>query len=313
MRSPVTPLRALAAGVAVALLTPAVAAAQTKLSGIGDSIMQGANAKLSWWPPPGDQPQFSFVRGSDSTVNSVYRRYRALGLLPLGQQVVSVDGAQMAGGTNSAPAQALRVCGQTVKADRIVIELGGNDVCSRSSLSTLRSAETFGAALTQALDILASPSCGLPPGTKVHVLTMPAVNYLYSAGVDKQWSTGTPCQLIWYAANICPVVTMSSSADRAIVAQRIDEYNAAIAAAVAAAQAAYAPAVQFSTDYTGSMDNAPNTSVGTYRFMARDISDIDCFHPKWSTGQKKLACAAWESWESSLLGGTGNDAACFAQ
>ena len=311
MRNPAPHSRGVVAVVlAAVLLAPAAGRAQTKLSGIGDSIMQGANARLSWWPPPGDQPQYSFAQGNDSTVNPLYRRYRALGKLPLGEQFVSRDGAEMVGGSNNAPAQALRVCSQTVKPDRIVLELGGNDICNRSSMSTLYAADTFEAALTQALEILASPypSCGLPAGTRIHVLTMPAVNYLYQAGIDKQWSTGIPCQVIWYSANICPTVTFGSSADRTAIAQLIDDYNARIAKAVAAAQSAH-PSILFTTDYKGSMSSAPNTSIGTYRLAGRDLSDIDCFHPKWSTGQKKLACAAWETWEY----GSGNEAGCFTQ
>ncbi len=306
-----------AVGLALALLAPVAGHAQTKLSGIGDSMMQGANARLSWWPPPGDQIQYSFAQGWDSTVNPIYRRYRALGLLPSGEQFVSRDGAEMVGGSNNAPAQAQRICGQAVKPDRIVLELGANDVCNRSSVATLYSAATFEAALTQALDILASRSCGLPSGTRVHVPTIPLVNFLYQAGIEKQWSTGTPCQVIWYTANICPAVTQGSSADRATITQRVEEYNARIAAAVAAAQAAYGGRhprpVQFTTDYKGSMATAPNASIGTYRFTGGDLSDIDCFHPKWNTGQRKLACAAWESWESVRLGGSGDEAACFTQ
>ncbi|ABC81625.1 hypothetical protein Adeh_1853 [Anaeromyxobacter dehalogenans 2CP-C] len=301
--------RSAAPVILLALLAPADAWAQQKLSGIGDSMMQGANARLSWWPPPGDQIQYSNAQGWDSTVNPVYRRYRSLGKLPGGEQFVSVDGAEMVGGRNNAPAQAQRICAQLVKPDRIVLLLGANDVCNRSSTSTLYAADTFGAALAQALAILAAPTCGLPPGTWVHVVSVPPVNYLYSAGLEKQWSTGTPCQAIWYAAGICPTVTRGSSTDRAIVAQRIAQYNAAIAAAVADAQGRYAPAVRFTTDW----NPAPEACVGTHRFRGRDLSDIDCFHPKWNTGQRTLACATWESWESVALGGSGNEAGCFLQ
>lgn len=310
MRSHALHVRGVAVTLALALLAPLAARAQTKLAGIGDSIMQGANARLAWWPPPGDQIQYSFAQGWDGTVNPLYRRYRSLGKLASGEQFVSRGGAEMVGGSNNAPAQAQRVCAQAVKPDRVVLELGGNDVCNRSSAASLYAPETFQAALTQALDILASPSCGLPAGTRVHVLTTPAVNFLYQAGLERQ-ASGTPCQAIWYSANICRPVTQGSSADRALIAERIDEYNARLAAAVSAAQAAYAPRVQFTTDYKGTMASAPNASVGTYRFRGTDLSEIDCFHPRWNTGQRKLACAAWESWESVAFGGSGDEAACF--
>jgi hypothetical protein len=302
--------RAAAAVLAVTLLAPAAARAQNKLSGIGDSAMQGANARFSYWPlPVGDQIQYSFAQGWDSTVDPLYLRYTLLGLLKWGEEFVSVDGAQMVGGGDNAPAQAQRICDQRRKPDRIIVLLGSNDICNRSSTSAMYDAATFQNALATALDILAKPSCGLKRGTKVHVLSMVPVQYLYAAGIEKELKELIPCQLIWELFDICPIVTRGTDSDRQAVADRVHQYNLAIAAAVAAAQARYAPDIEFTTDWK----DAPNACVGTFQFGAAELSDVDCFHPKWSTGQKKLACAAWESWEAVALGaGAGNESGCFS-
>lgn len=68
---------------------------------------------------------------------------------------VSVSGAQMVGGADSAAVQAGRICQQAVKPDRIVLLLGANDVCNRSTVADLYPVDTFRAALKAALDALA--------------------------------------------------------------------------------------------------------------------------------------------------------------
>ena len=105
-----------------------------KVSGIGDSIMQGYDAGGCGLLFCGEQPDYSFAQGTQLATNSVYSRYRALGLLPQGEQFVSVSGAEM---VNDAKRQAEAVCALAQRPDRIVLLLGGNDVCNRTSLATM--------------------------------------------------------------------------------------------------------------------------------------------------------------------------------
>jgi len=276
------------------------AALARKLAGIGDSIMQGVDAS-SGRGLGSEQLEFSFAQGTDAGVDSLYTRYLAVSGLPGGVELQSVSGAQMiqGGSRPNAAGQADAICAQTQKPDRVIVLLGGNDVCNSSSAASLPAAADFQAALRSALDKLADPGCGLPAGTQVHVLSVPRLDLLPSAAVAK----GAPfCVLA--AATICPVVAAGvTPSDLGQVAARIEAYNAAIAAEVVAQNVLHAGGgVTFSSDWTGT---APNTSVGTLVFGAGDLSDVDCFHPS-AQGQRKLACLAWETWE-----GSGDPARCF--
>ncbi len=275
-----------------------------ELSGIGDSIMQGYDAGGCGNPFfCGEQPDYSFAQGTQAAVDSLYSRYRALGLLAGGEQFVSASGSEM---VKDALAQAQAVCALAQRPDRIVLLLGGNDVCNRTSLATMYPPATFRAALKAALDALAAPACGLPAGSWVHVLSMPRVDQLRAAGLVKD---AIYCEAVWISANICPIVTRETQ--QAVLDQigaAIDAYNGGIADEVAAADAAYGGlgGVRFTTDWKGPPATNPDTSVGTYFFGAADVSDIDCFHPSIQ-GQHRLACIAWETWEL----GSGNVAACL--
>lgn len=261
-----------------------------ELSGIGDSIMQGYDAGGCGLPYCGEEPDYSFAQGTQQTVSSVYSRYRALGLLAGGERFVSASGAEM---VKDALAQAEAICALVPRPDRIVLLLGGNDVCNRTSLADMYPVATFSAALRSALDALGAPACGLPAGSWVHVLSMPRVDQLRAAGLEKN---ALYCQAVWSAANICSIVTQETQ--QSVLDQIgavIDAYNGGIADEVAAADAAHGglAGVHFTTDWVGT---APDTSVGSYFFGAADVSDIDCFHPSIQ-GQRRLACIAWETWE----------------
>ncbi len=274
----------------------------TMLSGIGDSIMQGADVVIF-----GDNPAYSFAQGTDPGVNSIYSRYLALGLPINAKEFASKSGAQM---VNDALTQAQAICAMALKPDRIVIELGGNDVCGRSSVAALYPVATYQGALKSALDTLAAPACGLRTGSWVHVLSMPRVDQLQAAGLAKDAANGNHyCRdTAWPFSGFCKIVTTApDQATLTQIGQRIDEYNVALAQEVAAADAANGglAGIHFTTDWKGPISSNPGTSVGTYTFGAADISDLDCFHPS-ATGQKRLACIAWETWEH----GTGNVAAC---
>ncbi len=189
-----------------------------KLSGIGDSMMQGANTSVS---APGEQPQYSFAQGTSPSVNSIFSRYQALGLLAGGKEFVSVSGAQMVGGTSNAAVQAGRICQQAVKPDRIVLLLGANDVCNRPTVADLYPVDTFRAALKNALDALGAPACGLPAGTRVHVLSVPRIDGLRAAGLAKDAAGAAWCLLVWSSFGICSIITQET--DPAVLAQVANE------------------------------------------------------------------------------------------
>ena len=188
------------------------------------------------------------------------------------------------------------------------MELGGNDVCNRARSSgadpttNMYSATTYRNALKAAIDTLAG--C-LPQGAVVQVMSMPRVDYLYEAGIQRR---GLYCQGVWSLAGICRIVTgETNAARRASVGARINEYNEALGAEVSAAQARHAAKLRILTDWQGVA--ASGRSLGTYRFTGPDINGADCFHP-YSSGQRKLACVAWETGE---FGVAANVPSCVAQ
>ena len=284
----------------LAVLQHGSAAAQPrKLAGMGDSISQGYSANNL----PGDHPDQAFGQGTNATVNSLYSRY--LARFPgFTKEFVSVTGAELVGTANSAAAQATRICMQTQKPDRVYMLLGGNDVCNRARNTggdptlNMYSVTTYRNALKAALDTLAG--C-LPAGAQVLVLSMPRVDYLYDAGNAKNFVT---CNLVWSTASVCRIVTAESDATRrAQIGARVDQYNASLREEVRAADVRHsARGVRFLTDWQGPSSSRPSTSVGTYRFTKDDIALDDCFHPYGDTGQKRLACTAWEASEYGSLG-----------
>ncbi|HMU38248.1 MAG TPA: SGNH/GDSL hydrolase family protein [Pseudomonadota bacterium] len=279
----------------VLLPTTLWAADPEKLSGIGDSISQGWGANNF----PGEHPEFGFGQGTDTKVNSVYLRFKAK-FSGMTKEFVSESGAEMVGGRNNAAGQAARICAMAKKPNRVILELGGNDVCSRDkgsssdATSKLYSVTTYRNALKSALDVLAG--C-LPAGSQVQVLSMPRVDYLYEAGNAKNFIT---CNLVWSIAGVCRVVTGEGNASRrAAIGARVDQYNDGLRAEVEAAASRNAGKINFFTDWRGTA--TANSSVGTYRFSKDDIDGLDCFHPAKDTGQRKLACAAWEAGEYGSL------------
>jgi lysophospholipase L1-like esterase len=274
-------------------------------SNIGDSMSQGSNAN----DYPGDHPEYSWVQGTE--VYSEYLRYLELNPA-FTQEPESVSGAEMVGGENNFAAQASRICAHEVKPERVWVLLGANDVCNRGpsesddAAANMYSVDTWTMALRAGLDLLAE--C-LPPNARVHVLSVPRIDYLYEAGHAKSlWCY----RVVWPTVGICRIVTLEANADRrAQIGARINEYNDAIASEAQAYDANTngnnPRGVRFSTDWQGSIENGyENTSLGSFRFGPREITSLDCFHPSVA-GQQRIACAAWESNSE----GSGNVPACF--
>lgn len=299
----------LLAGVPLASAAAATWAEPTKQANAGDSISQGFGAAGI----PFDDPAQSWVLGIDPAVSSMYLRYSAIEP-GFEQEGESVTGAEMVGGEDNFPAQAARICAQSPLPTRVEVLLGSNDVCNRprswttDAAANLYSVTTFTSALRAGLDQLAA--C-LPPRSVVEVLSVPRVDYLYEAGRAKSWWCVWG---VWPIAGICRVVTAESSASRrARIGQRIDAYNDAVAAEIAAyaanANGRNARGVGFVTDWVGSSAAGhANTSVGTFVFTKDDINGTDCFHPNVQ-GQSRLACVAW----GASTEGAGVSSACFAR
>lgn len=281
----------------------------TKQANAGDSISQGFGADGT----PGDRPSFSWVQGTDDRVNSMAERYAGT-VSGFTQEPESVTGAEMVGGNDNFPAQAARICAQSVKPTRVQVLLGGNDICNAARSSSgdaaanTYSIETWTSAIRAGLDQLAE--C-LPPQSVVQVMSMPRVDALYDAGHAKSWW----CYWgVWPLADICPIVTQENNRSRREqIGAAVDRYNEALAAEVhdyaTNANGKNPHGLGFVTDWVGSIANGHrNTSIGTYTFTKNDINGVDCFHPN-IPGQARLSCVGW----AKSPDGAGPFDTCFRQ
>ena len=282
----------------------------SKQANAGDSISQGFGAN-GW---PGDHPDLSWVQGTDDRVDSTAERLASAYGSGFTEEAESVTGAEMVGGDDNFPAQAMRICAQTVKPTRVRVLLGGNDVCNRAhsasddATANLYSTETFLNAFRAGIDQLID--C-LPPKSVVQVLSFPRVDKVYDAGHAKSaW-----CYLgVWPLAGVCRIVTAEPDSDRrAQIGDAVDTFNDALAAEVEAyatnANGKNPGGLGFFTDWAGSIASGhQNTSIGTYVFTKDDINGVDCFHPNVG-GQARLACVAWSKSPDT----TSSSSACFSQ
>ncbi len=292
------PRRVLAVALFVAAQSVQAQSAPREMGVAGDSLSQGALADGIY---VGDQPWNSWAYGTTSVVSSVLMRYRATLNPYMTALTAAKDGATM---IRDFGAQAVQICAQSPRPDRVFVLLGQNDTCnSRRSFSgdaaaNMPTADQFRSALHDGLTTL--NRC-LPKGSVVQVVSVIRVDFLYEAGYAEN---AYYCPLIWDALDICPIVTQESDVlRRREVGARIDEWNEAIAAELAAMNAGWNPhRVTYVTDWEGALVVDPatgavvggplDTSAGTFVFGSPEINGLDCFHAS-TTGQRELACLEW--------------------
>lgn len=261
---------ALAVGLVVSLLPASPAAADpgpppNSMASMGDSITRGFNAS-GWYS---DSPSRSFSTGTDSVVNSHYRRILA--------KNANINGKNYNDGRSGAKAadmygQAGTAVGQGVQ--YVTMLIGANDACT-SSESSMTSVATFRSQIDSALNRLKT---GLP-NAKVAVISIPDIQRLWFVGKDSSsarsaWSFFGICQSM--LAN--PTSTAQADVDRrARVRQRVVDFNTQLAQACAA----YGANCDFD-------DNA----VFNYPFVLSQVSTWDYFHPNRS-GQAVLASVSY--------------------
>lgn len=268
--------------------------------GGGDSIMRGYNADCTRNTGffdfvcygAGDKPQYSFFDGSSSTVLSIEDRYIQIDPLFSADQNAAASGSEMTDSAkNNFLAQATSIVGSTTQPARVFIELGGNDICNRDTVSQLYSDSTWEAAVKAGLDKLVD---GLPDGSTVMMVSVPRVQDLRAVGIEKQRTTSSVnCENFWASYDVCRIATAPGTdlATRlAAIDARQKAYNAKLASLAADySSRATSTGVEVVTDY----DPAGNaTSVGTYSFQPGDINGGDCFHPSIQ-GQNRLSEVIW--------------------
>jgi hypothetical protein len=254
---------ALAAPAAIA--EPAVTGYPSSIASTGDSITRAFNT-CSF--PFVDCPANSWSTGTNSTVNSHYRRILAANPAMSGH---NFNDAKTGGKMVDLQGQVQSAVSQ--HAEYVTILMGANDVCT-SSEATMTPVDTLRSQLQSALTTIAIAL----PDARVYVVSIPDVYHLWQI-----LHTNLSAVLTWTFGGICqsllahPMSTSSAdSARRLRVRQRSIDDNAAIAGACA----------RFvHCRYDGG-------AAFALQFATSDVSTRDYFHPSVS-GQAKAASVTW--------------------
>jgi lysophospholipase L1-like esterase len=252
---------AFAALLAVLALAPGASAAlPSSIASLGDSLIRGWGTDGT----PTDAYAYSWATGTDTSVDSHYLRLLARTPAISGQtENYARLGAKMA----DVDAQASGPV--TAGSQYVAIMAGTNDVCA-SSTAQMTSVVTFSSQLSTALTHLTSSL----PSARILVASIP--NW---PGVWQQLHANPTAVNEWSTYNRCPDVLGPSAtdADRAVVAQRIMDLNAAEASICAQ----FAACV-----YDGG-------AVYNLTLVATDLT-FDYFHLS-PTGQARIAAAEWQA------------------
>jgi hypothetical protein len=265
-------VRTLAAAFVVAFLFAAPAAAEpavvgypSSMASTGDSITRAFN--LCFFPFT-DCPSASWSTGTNTTVNSHYRRILAASPAIAGRNFNDArSGADMAdlnGQVQTAVAQG---------AQYVTIEMGANDVCAASEAG-VTDPEVFEQQFRVAMSTL---STGVP-NARIYVVSIPRVYRLWSV-----LRSNASARFTWTLFGICqsmlanPGSTAPADEQRRL---RVDAKNAEFNVRLSEVCSEY---VHCRFD---------NNTVFNYPFTATHVSSRDYFHPS-ITGQAVLSAETW--------------------
>jgi lysophospholipase L1-like esterase len=231
----------------------------------------------------GDQDENSFLDGSSGNVLSIVDRYVQTDRKASGGKAASASGSEMTDpGKNNFEAQASAIVAAATQPVKVVVELGGNDLCNRSN-GNFYSDETWQAAVDAGLQVLVD---GLPSGSTVLLSSVPRVQDLRAVGVAKQTGNGSvSCESFWSTYDVCTIATSNSTFTDAIGARQV-RYNQILVER--AGEFNGTNGVEVVAEYQGESVE----SVGTYLFTPEDMNGGDCFHPSIK-GQNEVSRLLW--------------------
>ncbi|AMX02858.1 SGNH/GDSL hydrolase family protein [Microbulbifer thermotolerans] len=282
-----------------------ISAAPDKAVAAGDSITMGFGADCTrnryFWDLfcllGGDQPEHSWFDGWDNSVESVHDKYKTIAPGITANKDAAESGSEMRGGSNNFSTQADEILSQTTLPDHVEVMLGGNDICNRDCVdpancdNPLYTDSEWRSAVQAGLDKLVN---GLPSGSTVLLGSVPRVQDLRAAGLDKEASdSGVRCENVWSTFSICRIATNGGTMNGEDFATRYAGINAAqkryneILAEEAASYNGI-NGVEVVAEYNGE----ENLNAGTFQFSKDDIDGGDCFHPSIQ-GQNIVADLLW--------------------
>lgn len=247
----------------------------------------------------GDQPEHSWFDGWDNSVESVHDKYKAIAPGIAANKDAAESGSEMRGGDNNFSTQVDQILSQSTLPDHVEVVLGGNDICNRDCVdpancdNPLYSESQWRSAVRAGLDKLVE---GLPRGSTVLLGSVPRVQDLRAAGLDKEASSsGVRCNNVWSTFSICRIATNGGTMNGEDFATRYagisaaqQRYNEILAEE--AARYNGVNGIEVVAEYNGE----ENLNVGTFQFSKDDIDGGDCFHPSIQ-GQNLIADLMWES------------------
>jgi lysophospholipase L1-like esterase len=258
-------LRLVPAAVVLALVpaTPASASSAYPrvMAATGDSVTRAFD--VNWFYLLRDGTEYSWSTGTNTAVNSHYRRLLALDPRLAGHAYNDArSGARMneLGGQLSAAA--------SQRADYVTVLMGANDVCT-SSPSTMTPTATFEAQFRSALASFVTAR----PKARVFVSSIPDIYRLWLLLHGNVVATAT-----WRSFGICQ--SMLNAANTEDQRQQVAAQERADNDALARVCAAF---TQCRWD---------NYAVYGTAFSTADVSAVDYFHPS-VTGQRNLAAVTW--------------------
>ncbi len=275
-----------------------------KAAAAGDSITKGIAADCTGNINPldllcllfGDKAQYSWFDGSSSSVSSIFDKYKVIAPSITANQSAAISGAEMRGGFSNFSSQADSILNQNPVADHVEVLLGSNDICSRSCVdpdncrNPLYTEEEWRQAVTVGLDKLVN---GLPDGASILLGSIPRVQDIRAAGLDKQANDDrVNCENIWQIG-ICGIVTNGGTLNGEDAATRFEAVNNIqrryneITRALASEYNGI-NGVEVVAEYTGEDE----LNGGTFKFGKDDINGTDCFHPSIQ-GQNIVADIMW--------------------
>ncbi|WP_344065166.1 SGNH/GDSL hydrolase family protein [Microbacterium pumilum] len=246
------------ASAAPALIAPKVMAA------LGDSVSRASVADGT----SGDNLLNSWSSGTSASVVS----HRARIIAATGSNPTAYNLAQ--GGTETSDLIDQAAAAVARKADYVTVLSGGNNICHSETLADLPTVKQVRADFDKTLAIL---NDGLPSAA-IFVASIPSLMRLYETASDNPLA-----RLTWAVVGACPIMladptdrSAAAQSRRAAVEDRVEDLNAAIGAACAAAE-----------NCTGDDDAVHDLDI-----TMADISTRDYFHPSVS-GQAMIAAATW--------------------
>lgn len=250
--------------------SPATAATAypSSIDALGDSMTKAFNTNCPFaWT---DCPTNSWATGTDTTVNSMYLRLKALNPEIQGRAYNdAVSGAKM----SDLPRQAWSAVGRGVQA--VTVLMGNNDACGGSS-GTMTSVDSYRADFTTAMDTLTT---GLPDA-QIRVSSLPDAYQLWEL-----YHTDSNAVAAWQTFGMCNALLLNPTstepadvARRAAFRQREIDYNTALAQVCAEySQCTFDGNVGFNTT-----------------FQKEHVSTNDYFHPSLA-GQALIASTGWRA------------------